>query len=304
MKYNDTQAVINEPQAQPLLLPTLAMLGTVVFWGMSFISAKVVLNTGVPPMTLAFLRFLCASLILFPILKIREPDTRLDRGNLKTIVISSILGITAYFYFEVTGLNLTDASIASMIMATIPIFTVILEIIYYKNDVSRVKVIGASLSVVGVVILIGFSFGTQNNPLAFLGNMLILGSCICWVGYIMASKSLKGHYSGLALTTFQTLFGTLFLLPLTLLEYKKWVPITPLASVNIIYLGIFCSALCYFLYLYSLEKLGPLAVSTYINLIPIVGVLGGIIILGETISTLQIMGGSIILLGVLLVNRS
>ncbi len=65
----------------------------------------------------------------------------------------------------------------------------------------------------------------------------------------------------------------------------------------------FCSALSNFLYVYSLSRLGPIAVSPYINLIPVVGVLGGVVLLGETVVLSQVLGGVVILAGVILVSR-
>jgi drug/metabolite transporter (DMT)-like permease len=81
------------------------------------------------------------------------------------------------------------------------------------------------------------------------------------------------------------------------------VPITLSAGLNLAYLAVFCSALSNFLYVYALSRLGPIAVSPYVNLIPVVGVLGGVALLGEAMAWSQILGGAVILAGVLLVSR-
>ncbi len=109
--------------------------------------------------------------------------------------------------------------------------------------------------------------------------------------------------SEIAITAYQSLFGTIFLIPLALLERGQWVPITLAAGLNLVYLALFCSALANFLYVYALSRLGPIATSPYVNLIPVVGVLGGVILLGETLVWSQIVGGAVILGGVLLVSR-
>ena len=102
---------------------------------------------------------------------------------------------------------------------------------------------------------------------------------------------------------FAWLFGTLFLLPLALSELHQWVPITPVAGASLLYLAVFCSTLGNFLYVYALMRLGPVTTTPFVNLIPVVGVLGGIVILGETVSLLQLAGGLIIVAGVVLVTR-
>jgi drug/metabolite transporter (DMT)-like permease len=95
------------------LLPHLAILCTVVFWGMSFASNKVILNAGVPPMTLAFLRYFIATGVLLPILKRREPGFVINRSVRRPLVISSVIGISLYFFFELNGIQRTDMLILS-----------------------------------------------------------------------------------------------------------------------------------------------------------------------------------------------
>ena len=84
---------------------------------------------------------------------------------------------------------------------------------------------------------------------------------------------------------------------------RQWVPITLSAGLNLAYLAVFCSALSNFLYVYALSRLGPIAVSPYINLIPVVGVLGGVVLLGRDPRVARSFGGVVILAGVLLVSR-
>lgn len=282
----------------------LALLLTAFFWGLSFISMKVILNTQIPPLTMAFIRFIIASAALFIILKISEPAQRLQKEDIFTMALGGFFGITLYFYFEATGVKYTTASNASMILSAIPIFTLFIEMIYYRNHISVFKGLGVLLSVLGVYLIIHSSTATSANPHLLLGNLLMLGACISWVTYVMFSKKLKGRYSGLALTTYHTFFGTLFLLPFSLSEYQSWIPIPPNAAWNIIFLALFCSAAGYFMYQYALSKLDTITVSTYINLIPVVGVTGGIFFLRETILPIQIIGGIIIIVSVFIVSRA
>ncbi len=131
----------------------------------------------------------------------------------------------------------------------------------------------------------------------------MFGACAAWVAYIILSKNLHTRLSDLAITAYQSLFGTAFLIPFCLLEHGQWVAITPAAWFSLAYLAIFCSALSNFLYVYALSRLGPISVSPYVNLIPVVGVLGGVALLGESIVWTQAAGGAIILAGVLIVSR-
>ena len=130
----------------------------------------------------------------------------------------------------------------------------------------------------------------------------MFGACLSWVVYILLSKNLHKRMSEIAITAYQSLFGTIFLLPLALLERGQWVPITLVAGLNLAYLALFCSALSNFLYVYALSRLGPIAISPYVNLIPVVSVLGGVLLLGESLAWGQVVGGALIVGGVLIVN--
>ncbi len=283
------------------LLPHLAILFTVLFWGMSFVSNKFILNMGLPPMTMAFLRYIIASSVLFPIMKMREPRFVLRRNLLMPLAVSGLIGIALYFYFELNGIQRTSVGTASMIIATIPIFTLCVEFLFYKTRIPWYKGLGILLSVTGVYIIISQSGDNGTGSLA--GNLFMLGACFCWVVYLMFTKGFKDkNITGLALTTYQCLFGGLFLLPLALLEHSQWGPIPFIAWINIFYLALLCTALSFFFYIYALTHLGTVTLSSYTNLIPMVGVLGGVLLMRETLHPTQLIGGGVIILGVFAVN--
>ncbi len=282
-------------------LPLLAVWGTVLFWGLSFVSSKTILNSGVPPMTMVCIRFVIATIILNLFLRRLDPAARLRRRDILPMAASGVFGVTIYFFFESRGIKLTSASHASLIIAVIPVITVLAEMVFYRTRISWLAGTGIVLSVAGVVLVVQRTGVLGVFSLA--GDLFMFGACLSWVIYIMLSRNLYTRHSTIAITAYQSIFGTIFLIPLALLEMRQWVPITLAAGLNLAYLAIFCSALSNFLYVYALSRLGPIAVSPYVNLIPVVGVLGGVTILGESLVWTQIVGGVVILAGVLLVSR-
>jgi len=283
-------------------LPFLAVWGTVLFWGLSFVSSKTILNSGVPPMTMVCIRFVIATIILNLLLRRFDPAARLRKKDLLPLAVSGLFGVTVYFFFESRGIRLTSASHASLIIAVIPVVTVIAETILFRTRITLLAGLGIALSVVGVVFVVNRP-GAARGGESLVGDLFMFGACISWVVYIILSRNLHTRLSEIAITAYQSLFGTAFLVPFALLEMGQWVPITLAAGLNLAYLALFCSALSNFLYVYSLSALGPIAVSPYINLIPVVGVLGGVVLLGESLVWSQIVGGAVILAGVLLVSR-
>ncbi len=276
----------------------LAIWGTVLFWGLSFVASKTILNTGVPPMTMVTIRFVVATVILNAFLHSVDPGARLRLKDVIPLLASGLCGVTIYFFFESRGIKLTSASHASIIIAVIPVVTVAAEALFYRTRVSWLVALGIGLSVIGTVFVVG-----RPAPGRLAGDLFMFGACGAWVAYIFLTRKLHDRLSDIAITAYQSLFGTVFLIPLCLLESSQWVPITPLALMSLVYLALFCSALSNFLYVVALSRLGPISVSPYLNMIPVVGVLGGVILLGESIAWTQVLGGVVVLGGVLLVNR-
>ncbi len=285
-----------------LLFANLSLLVTVSFWGLSFTSAKYVLNTGFPPLTLAFLRFLLASAIVFPLQRSEGKKERIEKRTLLPLFLSSLFGTTLYFFFETQGIKLTSASNASLIIACIPVFTILAEYLLYKTAVGPWKILGIVFSVGGVYLIVSSGIEAKLYPGVIKGNFFMMGACLCWVGYIMTSSRLKRRYSGIWLLSHQFIFGTGFLLPFALFEYRRWIFPGAAGLLNILYLGVFCSAAAYFLYLYGLSRLEPVVVSAYTNLVPVIGTVGGVIILHERLLLSQVTGGAAIIAGILLIN--
>jgi drug/metabolite transporter (DMT)-like permease len=282
-------------------LPLLAIWGTTFFWGMSFVASKTILNSGMPPMTMVAIRFVIATVILNILLRRFDPAARLRKKDILPLAASGLFGVTVYFFFESRGIQLTSASRASIIIAVIPVITLLADALLFRARISWMAVVGVVLSVVGVVFVVGTP--GAGEAASATGDLFMFGACISWVIYIFLSRNLHERMSDIAITAYQSVFGTAFLIPLALLEMHQWVPITLASGLSLGYLALFCSALSNFLYVYALSSLGPVKVSPYINFIPVVGVVGGVALLGEAITWLQVAGGAVILAGVLLVNR-
>jgi drug/metabolite transporter (DMT)-like permease len=242
-------------------LPVLAILAVTVIWGLSFVSSKTVLNAGVPPLTMVALRFLLTSAILGALLRIRE-------------------------------------SHASLIIATIPVFTLAAESLVYRTRIRWLAAVGIALSVAGTFLLVRGSVAAG----ALAGDLLMFGACLSWVAYNMLSRNLHRSLSDLAITAWQAIVGTAVLVLLALTELRLWVPLTVPIILNLVFLAVLSSAVGNFLYVYGLSRLGPAVVTPFLNLIPVVSAIGGAALLGERLDAWQIAGGAVIVVGVVLVR--
>lgn len=279
-------------------LVSMALISLVmILWGLSFLSIKVTVVV-LSPMGLALVRFVIASVILAILLKIREPEAKLLPKDIPLMAFSGIIGITVYFYFENNGVKYTTASTASIIIATIPAFTVLSDYLFCGNRLTVIKTAGVLLSFFGVYLIVRDSGQLSFASEFFKGNLLMMGAACAWVVYSLVTRPLAGRYSMLAITTYQTVFGTLAILPFAFLENNKWNMIDGKIIINIVFLGVFCSAVGYYIYVYAMDRLGVDTASLFINFIPVVTVVSSYFILGEKITPAQALGGAIIIVAV------
>lgn len=277
------------------------MVAVVILWGSSFVSIKITVSV-VPPATMALLRFMIASSILYLLLRRFEPKAQLQRNDVFRMAAAGFLGITMYFVMENSGVRLSTGSNAALITSVIPILATSLDIGWNKTKVTPVQISGLMVSLLGSYLAVTANGQAELDTSHFRGNLLIVGAMVTWSLYTLYNKSLGTRYSGLMTTALQQVFGTVFLFPLALTEFREWKPIPLSIWVHIGLLAVFCSAGCYLLYIYALRKLDVTVTTMYLNLVPLVGVIGGYIWLKETILPIQLLGGVIIICGILTVN--
>ena len=152
-----------------------------VMWGLSFIFSKVALTEGMPAMTLAFWRYALTAVIMFPLCLKMEGGIRLGKWA-PLALVTTLLGITVYFYFEHTGIKHTTVAAASLILALVPMLTLLFRVIFCRERISLIRWIAVALSLVGAyfVIVVGESEGSGT----LYGNLLMVCACLCWTGYI------------------------------------------------------------------------------------------------------------------------
>lgn len=272
-----------------------------ILWGLSFIASKQALLGGFAPFTLALVRFGLSSLLLTPIL-IKREGIRLPKGDFKWMLLSALLGMTLYFLFEYKGLERTSASTASLIVAAVPAFALIYGVAFKKKRYPGIAYAGVAASLIGVYLIV--RFGAADSGDTLLGNLLVLCAALCWVGYIEVTARLMRSHTSLSVTAWQSALGALTLVPCALTERANLSAISPLSWAAALYLAILCSVVAYLLYTRAIKSLDPFKTALFININPISAVVGGMVLLGESLAPVQLLGGVIVLVSIFLVNRS
>jgi len=197
------------------------MVLTVTFWGLSIISTKVVLAQ-IPPVSIAFFRYSIATATLLPLALLTHSLPKITLKDLRTILITSMFGIVLYFLFENNALQYTTASNASMLVAAMPLFAVIIEALFFRQQVSWKMAICILISIVGVYLVVTVDGRLDFSSARFYSNQLMMGSMICWVVYTFLNRNLEGKYSGMTIITYQSLASIFIFMPFVFPEINRW----------------------------------------------------------------------------------
>lgn len=273
-----------------------------VMWGLSFILSKHAMTAGFPSMTLAFLRYVVATALLCPMAFAREKSLKLHRKDILPMFLSGLVGITLYYAFEYAGIQRTSTVNASLILAAIPILTMIVEAMVYRTPLTGRQIAGSLISLAGVCLVV--ITGASEGSASFLGDLCILGAAVVWVAYIFLSRKIREKYSSLSMNAWQAVASLITLFPMALMEKSQWQPVAWDGWASMILLASVCSALCYWIYGNALSELSPLASAIFINLIPLTTILGGVFFLGESLTWLQVAGGALIIASIFVINLS
>ncbi len=268
-------------------------------WGLSYLSIEIIVKE-IDPMLSALYRFFIASVILYILMKTKYKTEKILKEDRIYLILGGLTGISLYFLFENNAVKFTSGSNVAVLISSIPVFTLISERILFKERLTKSKILGSLLSIIGIIIIIAsknrislFSEGT-------FGDILALCAALTWVIYNIIVKKMKGIYKSITITTYQSIYGTIFLIP-SIFFVKPSMP-SKIVFINIIFLSVLCSVIAYILYVYCLKVLGATIINTYINLQPAISLFASALILKESISIYQILGCSIIIMGISFVS--
>lgn len=278
-----------------------AAIAVSVLWGLSFIGSKEALGGGMQTFSLVMVRFIIATAILLLVAAIRKESLRVRPKDLILLAVTALTGITLYYYCELQGLTYTSASVASLIIATIPVFSLLAGAVLRRKMPSVPTWLGVLMSLFGVYLLVFTDVG-ENSVRGFL---YLFCGCLAWVAYLEITDDLLKRYSNLTVTFWQSLLGLISVIPLAMTETVPWsdIPLRAWLWAGL-FLGVICSGLCYILNNFSIAALSPQMNAAFLNLSPVATAVGSYAILHETVSAKQLTGGAIILISLFIITAA
>jgi drug/metabolite transporter (DMT)-like permease len=273
-------------------------------WASTFINIKVVLLQ-LPPNTIAFLRFLvaCPAMGVY-LLCTRQPAIR--RQDWLRLAACGLTGATLYNFLQNQGLRYAGSTDAAILAAMAPVFLALLAWLLFKERISRLQTLGIVVALAGSALVAtnGSLAGFALNPLRLYGDSLVLLTGLSWAVYSILVKSLLERYPATTVLAYTTFAGTLFLLPLSLTELPiNFAAVTLSGWLNIIYLGLFASALTYLIWNLALSRIPVVTAAAYIYLIPVLTAVMVAVIYRQLPGRYIVVGGLVVLLGTYLASK-
>jgi drug/metabolite transporter (DMT)-like permease len=274
----------------------LALIAASTIWGSTFVITKSLMSS-ISPFLVVSLRLIISVLALTPFAL--KKGFRLKMIFRKEYLLYGLTGIALYYGPATIGLSLSSTANAALIQAVIPAVVALLSVIILKEKLSRLHSFGIGLSIAGILLVSGNPSASGQSTL--IGNLLIIASVVSWSIYNIQSHRLPEEVDPIVSTTASFYTGVLYLLPFTAwdIAHSGFPQITLPAWGALVYLGVIASALAYFLWNFGLSKMDASLAAPFINLIPIIG-LALSILTGEPVSILQISGGLVAIVGVLI----
>lgn len=281
-------------------LPVGAAILSMVFWSFSFVWIKIVYEAYGPLTTVLFRLLISTGLMLIFTLLSRKLQ-KIQPGDLKLFALMAFFEPFLYFMGESYGLKYVSSTVASVIVATIPLFSPIAAWYFYKEKLSSTNLYGLVITFLGVsLVVLDTSFNFTASPLGVsLEFLAVLGA----IGYASILKGISHRYNTFTIITYQNMIGAVFFLPFWLgFEMKEFtqVPFHAEAFRAIVKLAIFASTFAFILFTYSVRNLGINKSNIFINIIPVCVAIIAYIILGDQLNFHQMVGIAIVISGLFL----
>jgi drug/metabolite transporter (DMT)-like permease len=277
----------------------------IIFWAFAFPFIKIGLEE-LSPVNLTIVRlFLTCGVFLLFLLVFPRKFSRIQKKDIIPLFLLGFFGLVVYHLGLNYGEQFISPSVASLIIATIPVFTVIFATLLLKEKLTKNIAIGVPLSLSGVVII--SLTGTQGNPfeVTYLSAAFaVLVSAFVGAGYTIAGKKLLQRYSALSLTVYAFLFGSLGLLPfLSSSLITETVSLSLRGWGAVLFLALLPTVIGYVLWYVALEVKTASEISVFLYFIPVLSTIFSYFLFTETVTWLFIVGGFLVVGGLIIVNR-
>jgi drug/metabolite transporter (DMT)-like permease len=280
----------------------LTLIGVAVIWALNFSVVKISLEEFDPYSFNAIRFFLAFSFLYIATIK-KGFSLRVKKEHFWALVGIGLIGNLLYQFLFIVGINLTKAANASVMLGTIPIWVALLSQFFTEEKLTVLKSVGVVFAFTGVAfIVIGGNNEISFQSETFLGDIIIILAAIVWAVYTIYSKKYLKFYNSTQFSAFMSLVGfiCLSIIGLPYLIELDWTSISPKAYGGAVYSGLLSVGLAYLIWNNGIVKIGAVRTAAYQNLVPVLGLVFGVIILGEVLTLFQYIGALSVIAGIVM----
>jgi len=280
-------------------LADAAMVLTCFLWGLNTVISKNAIGN-FPETFRVFiyngLRIPIGTVFIIMAVKYTGGSIRVKKKHIPYIAVLAFFGMFMFMLAFILGVSLTSSTNTGVIASTIPLFILIVSFISGIERPTLRTISGIAVGFCGMLTLTLKTGGISLNA----GDLILLGSCICWAIHTVYGKKLLNHYSPMVVIVWVYLFTSLYHIPLAIYQIpgQAWASITALNWFYLAVSAIGSAFIANCLYYYSINKIGPSKAGVYTNLTPVFTLLLAVLIRGETITSQHIAGLLLIMTGI------
>jgi drug/metabolite transporter (DMT)-like permease len=283
----------------PVVFYSLILL-MVLGWSFNFIIGKITLRY-IDPFTLTSFRIILSALAMLPIYFLMPRRSHLNRKDLWNFIVLGFFGVLINRGLFTVGLDYTTAGHSALIVAAGPILILVLAQMHGLEGATWQKISGMALCVFGVIVLVGGDALHLHSD-TWVGDLITLAGTIGFAVYTVLAKKVARQYDTISMNTFCNLAGAILVLPLALRQTLRlrWSSVGWLGWTGLAYMVLISSVAAYLIYFWALRHVSAsrLAMFTYVE--PPLATILGVVLLGEKLTSMLLLGGGLILAGVYL----
>ncbi|MDC3412112.1 DMT family transporter [Aquibacillus sp. 3ASR75-11] len=266
-----------------------------LIWGYAWVLMKESLQF-MGPFSFSSLRFGTGSIMMLMLVFVMRVGIP-PKTQWRHLIMVGLLQTTIVFSLVMYGLRFVDAGKSSVLLYSMPIWSSLLAAKVLKEPLTKVKLLGLGMGMVGLLTILGWDIWVEQNLKAIFGELLIILAAISWgVSNVYYRLKLQ-NVPRLQVSAYQMLFGTLGLIIATIMmEWGKPISITSMSMYYILFTGILASALCFTVWFYILSIIDMVTATLSTLLVPIFAMLFGSVFLDEKL-TIGIIIGTVLILG-------
>jgi len=278
----------------------LAALITMLVWGTTFVSSKILLRS-FTPIEILLMRFLLGYAALWLVYPHRIRFGKPREESL--FAVAGLCGIMLYYLLENTALEFTLAANVGVIISVAPLFTAIFAHVFLKGERLNISFVDGFITALAGVVLITLngSLALKLNP---LGDLLAFVAAAVWAVYSILMKKISvSHRSTITITRKVFFYGIVFMLPVAVcLGFHP--AIAKIAEAqnlfNLLFLGLGASAMCFVTWNFAVSRLGAVKTSVFIYLVPLITLTSSALVLHEQITPMAVTGAILTIVGLFL----